>query len=361
MMIWLLAWIFACSDSVPVEQNVARDALNVSPAELADCERIPFPEARIPCRVSAAAHAAAMGDDEGAWSACMSIEEGLWRDECHFRAGEELGGAGRIVLAMKHCVRAGRYARNCLTHASWKMPPVETLDSVSDNVIESMVTLEKKVKAVLAEGRQGLRGEGLDSLLSSAWFNLYYGRGVADPSVAKSAPEQHAAYARTAFALEAVRLLAPWKEPAPSDVVDQVLAVWRGKSARIRGEKIRERRLGRFVTPIVPEDVRDVSHVATFGGGFRLVGASEEEDVVIATLEALFFRETTTVESFLPYVKDKRDRVRWTAGKLVALSAGQENDQVKAILEGTDEVLRTYVWQALSKNRPAMPKVKASP
>jgi hypothetical protein len=192
----------------------------------------------------------------------------------------------------------------------------------------------------------------MDVILSRSWFNLYYGMGIADPRVAREASGDHAPHARTAFALEAVRLIAPWNKAAPKDTVKQVLALWKGQKKPLKGQPLGDRRLGRYVTPIVPEDVRGFRHVATFGGGFRMVGESPEEDMVIASLEALFFRETTTADSFRPFLKDKRDRVRWTAGKLFALAAGQGDDAVNAILEGEDQVLATYVWQALVKNRP---------
>lgn len=92
-----------------------------------------------------------------------------------------------------------------------------------------------------------------------------------------------------------------------------------------------------------------------------MVGESANEDIVIASLEALFFRETTTAESFRPFLTDKRNRVRWTAGKLFALAAGQGDDDVNAILEGDDQVLSTYVWAALVKNRPGAKRDSARP
>ena len=341
----------ACGADEP-SVNVAQEALAVDPAQLSDCEAIEFAELRTTCQVASAAHSAAMGDDQGAWDACMTIEEGLWREECHFRAGEELGRAGRVIKALSHCVRAGQFSRNCVTHAGWGLPPTRSLDPLSEDALEEMMTLQQKVAQVLNEGRPGVAGEGMDVVLSRAWFNLYYGTGVTDPGVAREAPGDHAAHARTAFALEAVRQVAPWESPAPANTVQQVVDIWRGKKKAPTAAPLGERRLGRYVTPIVPEDVRDIPHVATFGGGFRMVGASPEEDVVIAALEALFFRETTQAEAFVPFLKDRRDRVRWTAGKLFALASGQGNDDVNALLEGSDEILSTYVWQALVKNRP---------
>ena len=48
--------------------------------------------------------------------------EGTWRDECHFRAGEELGRAGHTIPGLRHCGQAGRFARNCITHTVWRLP-----------------------------------------------------------------------------------------------------------------------------------------------------------------------------------------------------------------------------------------------
>ena len=179
---FLLLW--ACGAEPPPD-NVAQRALDVNPAELSDCEAIEFAELRTTCKVSAAAHAGAMGDDQGAWDACMSIEEGLWREECHFRAGEELGRSGRVERALGHCVRAGRFAKNCLTHAGWGMPPNRSIDPLSEHALSELMALEKTVKNVLAEASPSVATEGLDVILSRAWFNLYYGTGLSDPQVAK--------------------------------------------------------------------------------------------------------------------------------------------------------------------------------
>jgi hypothetical protein len=51
----------------------------------------------------------------------------------------------------------------------------------------------------------------------------------------------------------------------------------------------------------------------TFGGGVRLTVEDPLVDLRIAALEALFFRETTPAEAFLPGLEDPAGPVRWTA------------------------------------------------
>ena len=270
----------------------------------------------------------------------LSIEEGLWREECHFRAGEELGRSGRVERAFSHCVRAGRFAKKCLTQAAWYMPPDRSVDPLAENALSEILSLEKRTRNALSEAPQGVSSEGVDVILSRAWFNLYYGTGLSNPAVAKKAPGEHAAHARTAFALEAVRLIAPWDRPAPANTVEQVVAIWKGRKKPIKGEPLGERRLGRFVTAVLPDDVRDVHHVTTFGGGRRMVAERPEDDVVIAALEALFF-EKAPVRRFSRPTLPTPEIGFVDCGKLLPW-AGQGNDAVNAILEGDDPVLATF-------------------
>ena len=79
-------------------------------------------ELAVPCRVEQAAKAGARGDVAEAKAACLKLEEGPWRQECNFRAGEELGGSGHIEAGLEHCQEAGRFRTFCLTHLAWHIP-----------------------------------------------------------------------------------------------------------------------------------------------------------------------------------------------------------------------------------------------
>jgi hypothetical protein len=192
-------------------------------------------------------------------------------------------------------------------------------------------------------------GEGIDVLLSRAWFNLYLGSGVADPRVAKEATGLHRNHAMTAWALEAVRLLAPDGVAVSPSITSLVSRAWYGRDPVPEGYEKLHRRVGRYSSPIVPGDASIHQHVGTFGGGVRLVGDTDEDELLIAILEALYFREGTPPEVFEPYLTHSSNKVRWTAGKLFALAAGQGDDRVNGLLESDDRVLSNYIWQALVK------------
>jgi len=348
---FLIIALLGCGGSggITSDPDVASRVLALEPHSLSQCEPLEFPEIQSICRVTVAARSAASGDARGAMLACTAIDEGLWREECHFRAGEELGRLGNVERSLEHCALAGEYARNCVTHSAWGMPAVEGLDSRSSNALQEVERFGTSAQIILGRAGEGVTGEGVDVLLSRAWFNLYFGSGVADPSVAKEATGIHANHAMTAWALEAVRLLAPDGLAVSPDIISRVSSAWHGNEPFPEGYKKLHRRVGRYSSPIVPDDARTHEHVGTFGGGIRLVGDNDEDELLIATLEALYFREGTPPEIFEPFLSYSSDKVRWTAGKLYALSAGQGDEMVHGLLESDDRVFSNYVWQALVK------------
>lgn len=336
----------------PVSRALA--APPTTPEEaLEACADIPFPEMATTCRVEAAAFAATGGDDANASAACADIPEGTWRQECHFRVGEELARAGYAVAALRHCVQAGRFGRYCLTHAGWGLPPDPRHLSTGDPAeevarIRSALT---EIEAVLEGAPDGLEGEGRDIFRARLWYNLYLGTGVADPGPARAAPDPLAPYAWGAFALEAVRLLFPESAQPGSDAVQTVLQVAAGERPVPTGEPlpVRERH-GRYNSPIPAPHEFEAPRVPVYGGGMRLVGADPQEDRVIAVLEGFYFRAATPADFFLPWTRDPRDRVRWTAARLFRLCAPQDVD-MEAVLtewaEGDDPALAWHARDAL--------------
>jgi hypothetical protein len=348
---FLFFTILGCvGGGIASDPEVASRVLALEPHSLSQCEPIEFPEIQSICRVSVAARSAASGDDRGAMLACLAIDEGLWREECHFRAGEELGRLGNVERSLEHCAMAGEYARNCVTHAAWGMPAVEGLNSRSDNALSEIERFGVSVQIILGRAGEGVSGEGTDVLLARAWFNLYLGSGAADPRVAKESTGIHKNHAMTAWALEAVRLLAPDGLEVDSRTISRVTRAWHGRDPVPEGYEKLHRRVGRYSSPIVPDDARIHQHVGTFGGGVRLVGDTDEDELLIAILEALYFREGTLPDVFEPYLTHSSNKVRWTAGKLFALSAGQGDDRVNGLLESDDRLFSNYIWQALVKH-----------
>ena len=340
----LLMALWACGAESPVDP--AGDGLRAV-GSLAACAEVAFVELAIPCRVGVAAEAGKAGDVALADEACALVPEGLWREECHFRAGEELGKAGHTDRALRFCARAGDFARNCVTHAAWGLPPEPGLSPADPT--RALAALDEQLNiytAGLNGAAPGVQGEGVDILLSRAWFNLYVGSGSADPAAARGAEGEHGPHARTAWALEFVRLT----QLPPDQVVPAALAVWRGESPTPTGAALPPGpRVGRHTSPIVAEGVRAQRHAATFGGGVRLVGENIEEDLTVAVIEALFFVEGTPPEAFVPSQGDPRLTVRLTAWKLWGLTAPPE--AVKAtITAASDPLIAETLRLAEGKN-----------
>lgn len=313
-MIWAL---LACGSPEPVLE---------APATLEGCATLTLESLQTTCYVQTAADAGRTGDDATARAACLLTPEGTWRDECHFRAGEELGRAGFTDLSLRHCAEAGKFARNCVTHAAWGLPPDPALTSDGE-AQAAMLEFAQVVSTALEGAPEGVGPEALDTLMSRAWFNLYVGSGVADPAPTRGLEDWQAAQARTAWAIEAARI----SELGP----DELVAAYESGTV-LRGEPLAERKnvVGRYASPILPAEVERKPHTGTFGGGARLRAADPAVDIRIAVLEGLFFDEGTSPALFRTQLDSELPEVRWTAAKLTALTdpdwAPELEDEVSA-------------------------------
>ncbi len=279
-----------------------------------DCEAQTHEELRIPCFIDRAERAAEKGDAEGADAACRQIPAGRWSEECAFRAGEELARAGRVIEGVAFCGRAEVYARFCLTHVAWRLRPDPTWDPAEPSTALLPGQLVDASAPGLAELGRDKREAGLRDLRAGLWYRMLYGHGTADPAAARAAVGEDAWSAHMAWALEAVRLLAPWDRPLPSDLDARLRAAWDGEVSPPAGEPLPlERRVGRYSPGVPPRELGEVRAWPTFGGGVRLVSEDRETDLRIALVEALYFRETTTFEDLAPYLEDAASEVRWTA------------------------------------------------
>ncbi len=288
------------------------------------CAREPYAQLRITCLVETGARAGREGDAAEASEACAAVPEGTWRDECHFRSGEELGRAGRVVDAYGHCGKAGRFATFCLTHAGWGIPP----DASS---LEGwLVGVQALPEAIQTEGADILRGRW--------WFNHYFGTGEADPAAARAAGDADASHARGAWALEAVRL-------TEGDLTAARTA-WVGGPV-LTGPAV-ARRLGRYDAPFKIAGEEALPRVRTYGSGLRLVGGTAGEDLEIALLEALYFRESTGAGAFRPFLDEVRPRVRYTALRWYRTLPDTDSEAVLSSLRADpDPIVRAHVADAL--------------
>jgi hypothetical protein len=358
----LSLWLLACGDGETL--SVAQQALVDNSTALADCDQALFTEVATTCRVMRAIESAASGDVDAAGLACGAVRDALWRDECHFRVAEELGRVGRVQVALRHCAKAGGFASDCVTQTAWRYPRWEARVRVyidgeegeeegfvgprSEEASRLLATFEEEVRLASAGLEEGLQEEAMEQLISAAWFNVYFGSGVADPALALAATGAHAAPARTAFALEAVRLVAGRGGQASDQVASEVRRIWAGDQDPVEGSPIR--RGSRAVRYSAPAQARGTGHLdrtRTWGGGKRLVGVTGADDLDVAILHAIFCLEKVPPQALVGFLDDPRDRVRWTAAHLYAQLAGQDDPRVQEILESEESILKDLVWQAL--------------
>lgn len=280
-MIWLL---LACGGGG--EADLALDA-----TARGDCAEVSFEELAVVCWTEEAVQAARQGEEAAAGAACQELSQPLWREECHFRAAEELGLAGHLGASARACAQAGRFAEFCLIHLAWWARPFPVEARPGSDA--AWPAVQEQLARV-----QGLSEAHAAMLRAGVWFDLYYGSGSADPSEARRADSPEA---RTAWAHEAVRLGAgreAWQQGATGEPLSQ--ACWRGRVA----DPVPAPSLGP-TTPLVH-------------GGERLVGRDLDEDLDIALLEARFFHGQVDPAALSAALLDPRDRVRWTAARLLA-------------------------------------------
>ena len=291
-------------------------------ATLADCDLEASPQLRTLCLVQLGADLGRGRDGAAAEAACTAIPAELWKQECHFRSGEELAKAGRLSAGLDLCQKAGRFRTFCFTHAIWG----------GAATTEPLAEWE-----ALGAGWEDVNG--VDSLRARWWFNHTFGTGNADSAEASAANADNAAHARGAWALEAVRL-------AAGDLTT-VRTAWGG--APLRGEPLPPpSRIGRYDLPFAIEAEAVLPHVPTFGGASRLVGETEAEDLEIALLEGAWFRESTGSDAFIPGLTDPRPRVRYTALRFYrALPSPAAEATISALAADHDPIVRAHVEDAL--------------
>lgn len=287
---WL--WLWGCSTEAPTLTTLPTG----SPAAmLAACDKEPYPELAIGCRVEAAGKAGDVGDIATITAACAAVPEGKWRFECHFRAGEQLGKAGHTDAALEHCGKAGEFGRFCLTHAGWGLP---ASDPRTPAELAALAAIHLPPKLV-EDGAGVLRARG--------WYNRFVGTGTADAAVAAAAVGEDGPPARTAWAIEALRL---------SGDLTAARASW--PATVLTGTPLPlADRVGRYDTLPSFGAEGGIPRTPVFGDAWRLIGESEGEDVDIALIEAQFFLtqdgDAQAGAAFETWLDDPRPRVRYSA------------------------------------------------
>ncbi len=348
----MIPWLLACTGE-PDPLTLAAQPWPQDPEALLPlCDEQPFEELAVTCRVQAAANFGLRGQAEQADAVCARIPEGTWRDECHFRAGEELGRAGFTIPGLRHCAAAGRFARNCITHAAWRLPRQPDLSPARGGaaIAAAWDELSVQVTAVLAGVGDGLEGEGLDLIQARFAYNIYVGSGQTDPDAARL-PHPLGGALRTGLAVEVARLLAADGQPVS---VEAIVNVYAGATPPLTGAPATDREhLGRYHTPILSPFEAGQPHLPVYGGGLRLASLSPDEDMVLAALEALYWLPDTTADAFLPWLDSPEEAPRRTAAKLLRLchARGFDIEETLTGLAAThpDEGVRWHMQDGLDR------------
>ena len=337
----LMALLVGCtSESPPTFASLTRRR-----PRAADCAATPIPEASALCWLSVGAEAAEVGEIPRAVEACSSIELPIWRDECFFQAAE--GGAlkGHLEQSLSLCSQAGYHLTACFLHLAWWARPDDLLESAGgESALERVEGALAQVHPTLEGPAPKDRATAEAHWTTALWFDALYGQGRADPVPLGTVPEEHAAAARTAFAFEAVRL-AQAKEPA-QQIVGTVLSTWRGELPALEGAELPRRCWGGSTTS-PPSPNTHALTTPVVHGGERLLAADIEEDLTIATLEALYFTRSTTPAEFSAWRDDPRPLVRATAARIHRLTAAEAETGDEPWVMTSDDP--TWMWSWITE------------
>jgi hypothetical protein len=313
-----MIWLLSCGSPDPLAPWPE------DPAELVQvCEAERIEALATTCRVQAAAVLGREGRAEEGDAQCRRIPDGIWREECSFRLGEELAAGGWLVEGLAHCVQAGQFSRNCITHAVWRAPggmldmsqPVEGIEGDFKEMLQA-------ADAALRDTDRNTRNEALAALSAKIGYSAYVGSGSADPAPSKLGRELGVSL-RTGYAVEAARLLAIQGSFSP----EAVQKAWKNGEG-IHGEAdSRSQQIGRYRTPRIAPQEEGIPRAFCFGGGSRLVGETQEEDLAIAALEAAFWLEDWPAEGFSEHLGSPSVRIRCTAAGLLAAATGKEGTE----------------------------------
>jgi hypothetical protein len=318
------------------------------------CEDEGFEQLRTICLVEAAARSGREADATRAEAACSAIPEGPWREECRFRSAEELALRGDAVSALRGCASAGRFARFCVTHVGWKLPPPDDTTAA----VAFPPSPEPWIAAAGAISDASLRAEAEDTLRARWHMARAYGTGTADPAWVRQAGAVDGPYARGGFALEAVRLSGGNADAARSAF---------DATTPLTGAPLPlDRRHGRHDGDMRIAEEADLPTVRTYGGGRRRIGSDEAEDREIAVLEALAFQEPpVSAEAFRPFLDDPRRALRLTALRHFRTRPSTDAEQVLerlaqdpdlAVAAHAKDGLHYRTW--LGKGKAAGPRAK---
>ena len=178
-------------------------------------------------------------------------------------------------------------------------------------------------------------------------------------AAAKAASEADAPLARTAFAWEAVRLLGTDRPEA--ELIADVEAVWNGTKPPPTGNKAGpECWDGWFPPQWKTTLMAGVNAVEVMDGGLRLTGDTPEDDLLIATLEAIWtLKQGGDPAALTPWFTDAREKVRWTVARLAASNV-KKGDRTPTFKDPTAQAIARAVvsdmrkgWRSTPPKRPA--------
>lgn len=299
----------------------------------APCADEPNEQLRTLCFVQRAADQARGAEPSGAAipSArrnCEQISDETWRGECYFRVAEGAGESGAIEQAVAACKDAGRFSSFCATHIAWLSNYGELTPYNRETVLAS------------------------PELSAAYWFFRYYGTGSADPALAKNERDDQGTYARTGWAMEAVRL-------TEGDVL-RARAAWDAGHALTGIPLAADARHGRYDPVQWLDAFSSLPTVPMYGGAVRLAGETPEDDLTIALLEAAYFCPRTTADAFLPYFSDPHPRVAYTAiqrfrilpsAAAESLLTARKDDPDPLVAALVADAIRYRTWEG-KPNRP---------
>ena len=280
---------------------------------LQQCEKELVSEVQTICWIHAATVLIQEDPKGDVSAACNNITEELWRDECYFRAAEELSILGRWQEGIRACRLSGRFEYDCIKHSYWREPfkNVPPNDAPLSDIKAEFEKIRSDTSVLLKGLPTATYNEGIANISAQFAHSLIVGKGRARADLAHEKGE-FGAFFRTVYGIEGARILSARRELQ----VDAIVQSWEEKKDIVGIKSRRKSFTGRYYHNKRSKQERALSSIVSFGGYTRIQSKEPNIDITVAALEGIYSLPSASSSLFKPYINHQHPEIRLTARRL---------------------------------------------
>ena len=177
-------------------------------ALIEQCKGETVPELKTFCWLQAGIQSAQEKNYSEAIKSCTQVSEKIWKSECYFRVAEARAINGEWLEAISLCGDAGRFAKNCVSHALWRTTlrgmPSNTASAAQ--IKEKLQVLKEDTQRILQRYPSFFVRNIVNNLEAQFTHSVIVGKGKTRVDLAHESGT-FGAYFRTVYGMEAARIL----------------------------------------------------------------------------------------------------------------------------------------------------------